>query len=92
MTTTTNNFTPSLPSAENLQRLAISGNGFVFDPESGHHFTVNETGLCLLRLMQKKPQLDFLLAELGSEYEVSQRDLERDILEFVGVLRDYIGD
>ena len=33
-----------LPSAHALRRLAISESGFVFDPFSGHHFTVNETG------------------------------------------------
>ena len=71
---------------ESLQRLAISESGFVFDPESGHHFTVNETGKLLLRRLQKDSNLAALLDELSEEYAVSRNDLERDILEFAGVL------
>ena len=70
---------------ESLQRLAISESGFVFDPESGHHFTVNETGKLLLRRLQKDSNLAALLDELSEEYAVSRNDLERDILEFAGV-------
>ena len=39
------NHSAALPSVQALRRLAISESGFVFDPMSGHHFTVNETGL-----------------------------------------------
>ena len=35
-----------------FQRLASSESGFVFDPVSGQSYTVNETGLALLRLLQ----------------------------------------
>ena len=80
------------PTLENLQRLAISESGFVFDPVSGHNFTVNETGLALLRLAQKNNELNPLLDQLADEYEVSQSELERDVMEFAGVLRDYIGE
>ena len=79
------------PSLESLQRLAISESGFVFDPESGHHFTVNETGKLLLRRLQGGNDLTKLLDELLEEYAVSRNDLERDILEFAAVLRDFIG-
>ena len=53
----------ALPSAQALHRLAISESGFVFDPMSGHHFTVNETGLEILKLLQKEQDLDMLLAK-----------------------------
>lgn len=82
----------ALPSPQALHRLAISESGFVFDPMSGHHFTVNETGLEILRLLQKEQDLDALLAKLGKEYSVSPRELERDVLEFAGLLRRFVGD
>ena len=80
------------PPLNSLQRLAISESGFVFDPVSGHNFTVNETGLTILRSLQKSTELDPLLNMLTDAYEVSPRELERDVLEFAGELRDYIGD
>jgi len=80
------------PPLTNLQRLAISESGFVFDPVSGHNFTVNETGLTLLRLLQKSTELENILTELSQDYEVSQREAERDVWGFAGVLRDFVGD
>lgn len=82
----------ALPSSQALHRLAISESGFVFDPMSGHHFTVNETGLEILRLLQKEQDLDALLAKLSREYSASPRELERDVLEFAGLLRRFVGD
>lgn len=89
----TQNISPSsIPSADTLKRLAISESGFVFDPVSGHHFTLNETGLVLLRRLQINCELEPLLDQLSQEYDASKRILERDILEFAGVLRDYVGE
>jgi hypothetical protein len=79
-----------LPDANSLQRLAISESGFVFDPVSGHSFTVNETGLTILRALQKDRHLDALRATLASEYEVDGVTLDRDLLEFLGSLRDQL--
>lgn len=84
--------TAALPSTQSLRRLAISESGFVFDPMSGHHFTVNETGLEILRHLQKDQDLSGLLALLGQEYSVGTRELERDVLEFAGMLRKFVGD
>ena len=82
----------TFPPLSSLQRLAISESGFVFDPVSGHNFTVNETGLSILRRLQKNTDLTPLLASLSEEYEIAPRELERDVLEFAGMLRDYIGE
>jgi hypothetical protein len=82
----------ALPSAQSLRRLAISESGFVFDPMSGHHFTVNETGLEILRYLQKDQNLVELLDLLGQEYSAGTRELERDVLEFAGMLRKFVGD
>ncbi len=81
-----------LPSTQSLRRLAVSESGFVFDPVSGHHFTVNETGLQILRYLQKEQDLPQLLEQLAREYSVGARELERDVVEFAGMLRKFIGD
>lgn len=87
-----NDDTNPFPPLTSLQRLAISESGFVFDPASGHNFTVNETGLTILRLLQKDNHLASLLDKLAEEYDATPRELERDVLEFAGVLRDYVGE
>lgn len=80
------------PSINTLQRLAISESGFVFDPVSGHNFTVNETGMALLRLLQKNTEIQFICNSLMAKYDVSQLELKKDILEFAMILRDFVGD
>lgn len=82
----------SLPKTDSLRRLAVSESGFVFDPVSGHHFTVNETGLELLRRMQKDQKLSEVLVALADEYDIGKRDLERDVIEFLGLLKEFVGD
>lgn len=81
-----------LPSAQSLRRLAVSESGFVFDPMSGHHFTVNETGIEILRYLQKEQDFSELLTLLAQEYRVGTKELERDVLEFAGMLRKFVGD
>ena len=92
MNNNVNNNTNPFPALANLQRLAISESGFVFDPVSGHNFTVNETGLSILRYLQKNNDLSTLLSLLQHDYDISPRELERDVLEFAGVLRDYVSE
>jgi len=76
-----------LPPVDVLQRLAISESGFIFDPASGHSFSVNSTGLEILRFLQKDADFDKLSEWLKHTYQVDERQLERDIIEFFGLLR-----
>ena len=76
-----------LPPVDVLQRLAISESGFIFDPASGHSFSVNSTGLEILRILQKDADFDKLSEWLKNTYQVDERQLERDIIEFFGLLR-----
>lgn len=79
-----------LPDAKALERLAISESGFVFDPVIGHSFTVNETGLEILRSLQQNRSLDGLQKRLSAKYDVEAATLDRDLLEFLGSLRDQL--
>lgn len=79
-----------LPDPKTLERLAISESGFVFDPVSGHSFTLNETALTILRLLQKNRRIAALRQQLLDDYEVDETTLDRDLLEFLGSLRDQL--
>lgn len=77
--------------AESLQRLAISESGFVFDPASGQSFTVNETGLALIRLLQKNSEVQTVVKQLQQEYDIAVPELERDIEDFQDELGELLG-
>ncbi|MDD4964154.1 MAG: PqqD family protein [Gallionella sp.] len=70
-----------------LTRLALSDSGFVFDPVTGNSFTVNTSGLSILRLLQKTEDWTDIIATLQAEFEVSYSVAERDVLEFATALR-----
>jgi hypothetical protein len=86
------NDSPTIPAAETLRRLAVSESGFVFDPVSGHNFTVNDTGLIILRRLQQKQDFSGLLQELEREFDATPSDIERDVVEFIGMLREFVGE
>jgi len=79
-----------LPDAAKLKNLAVSESGFIFDPTTGHSFSVNETGLVILQLLQKDNNLKQIQTTLLNDYLVDKTKLERDLIEFVGVLRKRI--
>lgn len=70
-----------------LTRLALSDSGFVFDPVTGNSFTVNTSGLSILRLLQKNEDWTDIIATLQADFEVSYLVAERDVIEFATALR-----
>ncbi len=79
-----------LPDPMALKRLAVSESGFVFDPVSGHSFTVNETGLVILHALQRDSRLNDIRELLSSDYDVDSQNLDRDLLEFLGSLSNQL--
>ncbi|MDD5295853.1 MAG: PqqD family protein [Rhodocyclaceae bacterium] len=79
-----------LPSSAALDRIAVSESGFVFDPTTGDSYTVNATGLVLLKLFRQTRDLEALVAAVLAEHEVGAERAERDILEFAGALRQHL--
>jgi len=78
---------PVLPDAESVKRLALNDNGFVFDPVSGHSFSVNETGLILLRLLQEGLDANTVIEKVVQEYGADSREVERDLMDFSRLLK-----
>jgi PqqD family protein of HPr-rel-A system len=77
-----------LPKPELLKRLALSDSGFVFDPVTGNSFTVNASGLAILRRLQDETDLARIVASLCEAFEVDALAAERDVIEFANQLRN----
>ncbi len=78
------------PDPETVARLALSDSGFVFDPVSGRSYSVNATGLAILRLLQAPAGIAEVVEALGARFEGDAATLERDVIEFASVLRSQI--
>lgn len=71
-----------------LERLAISASGFVFDPLTGATFTLNPTGRVLVEALRDGLGLDATIDHLKDRFDADHADLHRDVLEFVRALQD----
>jgi hypothetical protein len=65
--------------SEKVSNLAISDNGFVFDPTTGYSYNTNEMGFFLLKMMEEGFDREEIIARIMDEYEVSRDNLERDM-------------
>lgn len=71
-----------------LSLLAVSDTGFVFDPRTGHSYTVNATGLRVLRDLRKGQPISATIAEFQDSYD-SVGNLESDLRAFAEALSAY---
>ena len=71
---------------DQLMTLAVNKNGFIFDPENGISYTVNETGLFILQKLQEGLEQDAIVNSLCAEYEVGLEQSRSDLEHFMAML------
>jgi hypothetical protein len=73
---------------QKLLDLAVSETGFVFDPYTGTSFNTNTSGRTILNCLKEGQGRDQLLMALQDQFEVGNEDLNRDLDEFIYLLRE----
>ena len=76
-----------MPKRVTLSNLAISESGFVFDPSSGATFTLNASGLTVLRAIREGRTVPETVAALHDEFDAVGADAADDVQDFVARLR-----
>jgi hypothetical protein len=66
--------------------IAISDNGFLFNPETGDSYTVNMVARDIIRLMQGGISYQEIEPIMLGKYEVSDLMLERDYHDLIRTL------
>jgi hypothetical protein len=66
--------------------IALSENGFVFNPSTGDSFTLNNTGKEVLELIKEGKSIDQITDSMGEKYDVDKITLERYLSDFVNDL------
>ena len=74
---------------EKLTRLAISDNGFIFDPITGHSFATNEIGIKIINLLKENKENEDILDELAEIYSVNENELDVDLMDFIHNLKNF---
>jgi hypothetical protein len=66
--------------------IALSDNGFVFNPSTGDSFTMNHTGRVVLMLIKEGKTVDQIADLMIDRYDVDRVTLERYLEDFVNEL------
>ena len=72
-----------------IARLAVNDEGFVFDPQTGESFTVNQTGKTILKALIDSKAEDDIAIQLTEQFEVSNQEAQADVRDFLHNLRAY---
>jgi hypothetical protein len=68
------------------ENIALSENGFVFNPSTGDSFTLNNTGKDILMLIKEGKNIDQITKLMMEDYDVDLNTLERYLADFVNDL------
>jgi hypothetical protein len=63
--------------------IALSDNGFVFNPSTGDSFTLNKTGREVLALIKEGKNLGEITEYLLKKYDVDNVTIERYLSDFI---------
>lgn len=72
-----------------LKELAISENGFVFDPHSGGTFTLNATGQLIMKGLRDALTAEELVELLRANFADVTRNVSEDVQDFLRTLSDF---
>jgi Coenzyme PQQ synthesis protein D (PqqD) len=73
---------------QSLSHLALSDDGFLFDPTSGHTYTLNFVGTFILKKMIEEYSFDKIVAAMMKAYDVPKDVLCRDLEQFFHFLSE----
>jgi hypothetical protein len=65
------------------KNVAISENGFIFNPLTGDSFSVNETGIFILQKLKEEETEETILQNLMDKYELDIHTAEKDLNNFL---------
>lgn len=71
------------------KNIAISENGFIFNPLTGDSFSVNQTGVFILQKMKDGESDENIMKALREEYELDKSTAEKDLYDFLSLLKSY---
>ena len=77
------------------QEVKISDNGFVFNSKTGDSFSLNPTGLELIRMIGDEEDIEAIKEKFIAKYDVDEFTFEKDFYEFCSLLKHFqitVGD
>ncbi len=71
------------------KNIAISENGFIFNPLTGDSFSINETGVAILQQLKDGVKSEDIVIFMMNEYEIDKHSAEKDLTDYLSMLKSY---
>jgi hypothetical protein len=71
------------------KNIAVSENGFIFNPLSGDSFSTNPIGQEIVRLMKEGKERKEIVSALMNKYATDEATIEKDLSDFFQMLFSY---
>ena len=71
-----------------LANIAVSDNGYLFNPTNGDSFSSNEVATDIIALLKQDKSPEEIKKTILSKYDVEKSTVERDLDEFLQELMD----
>lgn len=74
---------------KNLNVTDLSGEKVMIDFDSGKYFMIKGSGNDIWNLIQEDITVEEIIKKLLAEYDVSEEECEKSVLEFLGKLQEF---
>ncbi len=71
------------------KNVAVSDNGFLFNPLTGDSYSVNQIGQEIIRYLKEGQSEDDIMKIITDEYMIDSNTVEKDFLDFKRMLEAY---
>jgi hypothetical protein len=72
---------------DHIKDLAMSDNGFIFDPATGYSYNSNEIGFTILKLIQHGFTRPEIIKQITEEYDISLDHFNHDYDHYIMMLK-----
>ncbi len=69
--------------------IAVSDNGFVFDPNTGDSYNLNYIGQEILQMLKLNLSEKEIAKAVTEKYDVEENTFEQNLFDFIGMLNHY---
>lgn len=71
------------------KNIAVSDEGFLFNPATGDSFSTNLMGSEIIRLMKLDLPLSEIITHICSNYDVESYVFEKDLDDFISLMKEF---
>ncbi len=69
--------------------IAVSDNGFVFDPNNGDSYNLNHIGQEIIQMLKSNLSEKEITKAITEKYDVEENTFEQNLFDFIGMLNHY---